>query len=1361
MNIMKKLLFAVFLLPLLSSAQSEDVTQPEQRDWVELMKDNDLSFEEIVALHDEYWEGREITRGSGYKPFKRWEWAYKDRLRPDGHRYSGREITEMYESVMEFRSSRSPEGNWLPLGPILDGVTTRDDINGVGRTNCLAFHPTDPNTMILGTPSGGVWRSYDGGASWVSTSDNLPTLGVSALAYHPTNPDIIYMGTGDRDHNDAPGMGVMMSTDGGLNWDFKNNGIENLTIGDLLIHPNNPDIIIVGTNDGIYRSTDAGGTWSFESLSASDYRDLEFHPTNPDIVYATGGGKFYRSEDAGEEWDWVNDGIQSGYRMVIAPSPVNPNIVYACTSSQTEFHKFFKSSDTGMTFETMSNAPNILGWAADGSSDGGQAWYDFCLVADPVDSNTVYIGGIRMKKSTDAGQTWTDINPGYLHVDQHELYVSPYNNDVYLCNDGGIYQYVDNTDWLDISENIVNAQVYKIGQSPHNGEKVLAGFQDNGTSEYTGAKWVRRGGGDGFDAWYDQTDEEWRYGSIQYGRVYRTSPDFTNQQIVGEDVLGIDETGQWSIPYFLSRYNENNMFVALKNVWRCTNVKDPILDSVKWEKISNNLGGNNATNMNQLHECRSDQNKVYASEGNLKLFRTDNALDTNVVWLDLSNNLPLVSQPIRAIETHPIDTNIVYISFDQKIWKSIDQGVNWEDISGSLPEINYNTIVYDINTDEGMYIGGDMGIYYKDATMDDWIPFAQGFPVAAWVTELEIYYGNGIEDSRLRACTFGRGVWESDLYSADTYLFPASALLENASGEPEVFGDFEANVRFYKNLATVNVTDFNTGDVFVENATLNSISADGDTYTLELTPTDFGIVKIYVPDEAAIDNDGLLTDDSDTLQLVYNPAPQAFGIYGPGGVGDQETLAYWFRGDAGVFNNGNEVTNSGDFVDQWADQGGSGPDALQTNDPARPQYLSGDDGINGMPVLYFNGDQKYIVADGVVPGENLSFMSLVEGDSINFTAHGWIASAREPNGFVLHPWDDEPRVSAMVIDNDEEYANGPTQYIGDAAAPHIYGFVYERSDYYAIHQTLFDHNRWDWDGSSIGVRDGTDDISVQIGWDYDDRFGKGKVAEQFVLNRRVYESHRTIMSNYMAAKYGIDLGALKRYSHLDKHHDVAGIGMMTEYDFHIDAQGTGNVRMSDPSEADAEEFVMWGHDNDDMAWVDEEYPILTQRLDRTWGITETGDMGEVLVRIYDDNGILDIGAEIGIIIDTGDEFTPGAQPEFIPLDQDGDVYSAVVDWPDVGVWTIGVEPAVGVEDLSQADLNLFPNPADGLVSVTIGRTSLDRFNLELFDQAGRLVMSTQVVGQTHQIDISALAAGVYIVKLSAEGQQVVRELAVY
>lgn len=1332
-------------------------SQETEPDWVELMKDGNHSVAELSEIHEAYWADKEITKGCGWKPFKRWESLMLGRQHTDGMPMNGEDYTRVYNEVKSFNSMRSPAGNWQALGPILDDVTTRENIRGVGRTSCLAFHPTDPNTILVGCPAGGVWRSYDGGQSWESNTDDFPSLGVSAIAFDPQNPDIVYLGTGDRDANDSPGMGVMKSTDGGLTWAFSNSGLETLTIGEILVHPGEPNILLCGTNDGVFRSTNSGASWDYSSPNTADYRDLKFNTGDPNIVYATGSGKFYRSEDAGDNWDWITEGVQSTSRMVIGVTESNPDVVYVCAASTYEFQKFYRSNDGGQSFEVMSTAPNILGWAADGSSSGGQAWYDFCMAADPQDSMTVYVGGIRMKRSIDGGVTWTDINSGYLHVDQHELAFSPFSQDLYLANDGGFYHYVDNEDWLDISTGIVNGQIYKMGQSPHNGAKALTGFQDNGTSEYMGAQWVRRGGGDGFECWYDHTDEAWRYGSLYYGRIYRTSPDFINQQICGLDVLGVTEEGAWITPWTLSRHNENHMFAGLKNVWRCMNVKNPELDSLVWQKISNNIGGNNNVNLIALEECASNENILYSTEGLGLIYRTDSALSAAPTWSDASGDLPFIAQPITCVETHPSIDSLVYIGFDNRVWKSENKGEAWIDISGSIPDVRVNTIVYDINTDEGLYVGTDMGVYYKDATMDEWIAFGAGLPMTVRVTELEIYNGATLSESRLRAATYGRGLWESDLYDSETYYFPAAAYFPQGSYSEEEFADFTVDVSFYKNLQQVNVSEFAVEDFYIENATIESLTTAGDglSHTLSLLVDQYGPIKIYVENQAAIDDFDVLTYHSDTLIIMYNPPPAPFGFSGPGGVGDDTTIPMWLRADFGTISNGNDAPINGDVIEQWINQG-AGPDALQTETTARPTFNNDAGGINGMPVLHFDGEDDFLLAEDVLPGANLSMFSVVEGDEINFNTHGWMASARQPNGFVIHPWENEPRFSAMVIDLEDNYANGETQYIGDAAAAHIYGMIYERTEYYQKFFTLFDENRWE-NTADIGPRDASVSVDVQYGWDYDERFGQGKMGEHFIFNRRLYEAHRTIVVNYLGAKYGVDAGLIKRYFHGDRPYDVAGIGRENEFDIHGDAQGTGIVRMSDAVSMDDTEYLLWGHDGAAYEWMEDGYPILSERLTTTWGYSQTGEVGEVTVRVLA-SVITDPGNDFGLIVGSNDDFLPGDILAYYPLTLQGDYYTATVEFPESGVFTLGVEPAVAVEDLTQTDISVFPNPSEDMFFVQIGQTSLANFHIKVFDALGREVSNLTTTQSSFRLDASDWSAGNYVLRIAGGDQVVVRQL---
>ena len=247
---MMKMYRACFLLffPLALIAQNP-ASDP---DWSSLITQPNANFYQLSELHRQAWMNREIVPSCGWKPFKRWEWLMSSRLHEDGTPITGSEVVATWRELMDYNQSRSLSGNWHQLGPILDDVTTRDEIGGVGRTSIIAFHPENENIVLAGTPAGGLWKSMDGGNSWTTNTDWLPTLGVSCIAFDPENPGVVYIGTGDRDAGDAPGMGVMKSTDDGDNWEFVNDGIENLTVGAIQILPG-LGVILIGTNDGIFR----------------------------------------------------------------------------------------------------------------------------------------------------------------------------------------------------------------------------------------------------------------------------------------------------------------------------------------------------------------------------------------------------------------------------------------------------------------------------------------------------------------------------------------------------------------------------------------------------------------------------------------------------------------------------------------------------------------------------------------------------------------------------------------------------------------------------------------------------------------------------------------------------------------------------------------------------------------------------------------------------------------------------------------------------------------------------------------------------------------------------------------------------
>ncbi|MCK9204415.1 MAG: hypothetical protein M0P58_08300, partial [Bacteroidales bacterium] len=792
----------ILLLGLGISAYSQNVTvnQPDTANypyWIEMMQDPGINFFKVQSAFNKYWENRPITRGCGWKPFKRWEYMMQDRVSPTGERPSESRTVNAYK---EFYSNlanapRSAEGDWTNLGPFTIPVNTRG-YRGLGRINAIGFHPTDANTIFIGAPSGGLWVSHDAGVTWASNTDNLPTLGVSAIMVDYANPQIMYIGTGDRDAGDAAGLGVMKSFDGGLTWEQYNTGMGEKTVGRLIIHPTDPSILLAATNGGIYKTTDGGLNWT--SKMTGNFKDIVFKTNNPSVIYATASGKFYLSNDLGETWIQIANGLPDGARGVIGVTPANPNVVYfLLANSSNEFKGLFKSTDNGVSFVEKSNSPNIMDWSCDGSGSGGQAWYDLDIAVDPTNENIVYSGGVDVWRSANSGVNWS-INAHWyggcsrpsVHADHHVFEYSPLNGQLYIGNDGGIYWTNNGGEvWNEITNGLPISQTYKLGQSRTVDDLVINGYQDNGSNIYEGTTWASIGGGDGMECAIDPVDFHYRYHTLYYGDIFRDYNNVEQGKIAGNGANGITESGGWVTPFLIDENDPKTMFIGYKSVWRSTNIKEPNVNSVDWTKISDALTGDN---LSVLEQSPKNTNILYVAGGN-KLFRTDNCKADIPVWTSLTNKLP-VNLAITDIEAHPFNEDIVYITFDNRIFMSWDKGNTWTDWTGLLPDIHISSIVYNKHSLYGTYIGTDMGVFYRDYAFCGWSSFSNGLPVNAKVTELEIFYDDANPaNDRIKASTYGRGLWESDMF----YSMPMA--------------DFSADQVQIPIECGVNFTDLSTG----------------------------------------------------------------------------------------------------------------------------------------------------------------------------------------------------------------------------------------------------------------------------------------------------------------------------------------------------------------------------------------------------------------------------------------------------------------------------------------------------------------------------------------------------------------------
>lgn len=730
--------------------------------WIEMMQDQNANFHATQKAFNTYWSGREITKGSGYKPYKRWEYMMGKRVNPQGSRPAPDRDLIAYNAYMAKHSERSRDGNWTPLGPFTV-PSGYNGYRGIGRVNAIAFHPTNPDKIYAGAPAGGLWISEDHGNTWASYTDNLPSLGVSAIIVDWMDPDVVYMGTGDCDHGDAPGLGVWKSFDGGLTWTASNTGMSTSTVSRMLMHPQNHNILFAATNSGVFKTTDAGISWTRKING--NFKDILFKPGNPDIVYATSGGSFYRSTDNGEVFSEITNGLPGGNRAAIGVSPANPEIVYAFLTNSESFKGLYRSEDSGLSFSVRSTSPNIMSWDCNGGS-GGQAWYDLDMAVDPTNPDIIYGGGVNCFKSTNGGSTWNIRSHWYggcdvqsVHADLHVLEYSPLTGRLFAGNDGGVY-WSDNggISWTEVSNGLVISQAYKIGQSATNRNFVINGYQDNGTSTWTGTEWIAVGGGDGMECAFDPNDDRYSYSTVYYGSINRIFNHESQGQIAGEGSNGINESGDWVTPFLVDHHDGNTMFIGYKNVWRSTNIKASNTNSVSWTKISDI----NTSNLTVMAQSRANTDILYAASGSA-LYRADNVKEASVSWITLSSNL-LSGNTITALETSSSDENIVWVVQQNRVFRSDDKGYNWTEITGTLPDVQMSTLVCYQNTSEGLYLGTDIGIFYRDNTMSDWILFSDGFPASAKVMELEIFYDPaGPQGDVIRAGTFGRGLWESPM----------------------------------------------------------------------------------------------------------------------------------------------------------------------------------------------------------------------------------------------------------------------------------------------------------------------------------------------------------------------------------------------------------------------------------------------------------------------------------------------------------------------------------------------------------------------------------------------------------------------
>jgi len=824
---MKKIFYTLVIVTIVLTVSGQNWTQNLPQDKIQ---NGELTFTEVQKAFYDFWEPFQVQNGKylntdgelvkapGWKQFKRWEWKMENMIDGEGN-FPETIVADQMQKYFDVYpdAGKSLSGNWTNVGY----NASNGGYQGIGRINCIAFHPNDNNTFWVGTPSGGLWITTDGGSTWSVLTDANPTLGVSAIAVASdyATSQTIYIGTGDRDGgsawtlgggnaNDDAGVGVLKSTDGGVTWTSSLSFAfsSQTVVYDLLINPSNNSNLIAATGNGIYETTNAGVSWT--QITSNVCTDLEYRPGSTTVFYgAFISGKYIITFTKSGSWGWTTYTLpgSSSSRTELAVSAINPNVVYALTvNGSSGLEGVYKSTNAGVSysliFDGSISGNNIMGGQCDGSTFSGQGTYDIFITANPANANEVYVGGINVWKSTDGGNTWA-INTHWsstcsgsavtVHADQHSCEFQN-SSTLFIGNDGGIYKSTDGgSTWNDITNGLTINQIYRIGVSKSSSSDMITGLQDNGTHVHGGSGWVADGviGGDGMECLINPSDINNQFGEYITGDIRRTTNHWSSQTNVRNLIRTASGnpnlSGAWVTPYMLDPNNATTLFVAYDEIWKST---DQGATSGNFIKISNFA---TAGTIRSLQIAPSNSNYIYAGFLTTLYKTTDGGSN----WSDITSGLPVTNGNITYIAVKNDDPNTVWVTIggfnSDAVYETTNGGLSWTNISTGLPQIPAMSVVQNVkNTSKvELYVAMMQGVYMKTGTAN-WVSFNSGLP-NVFCTELEIYYDDDTpSNSKIRVGTFGRGLWEADLPDVD---FSASNTMPLNAMTTVAFSDLSTN----------------------------------------------------------------------------------------------------------------------------------------------------------------------------------------------------------------------------------------------------------------------------------------------------------------------------------------------------------------------------------------------------------------------------------------------------------------------------------------------------------------------------------------------------------------------------------------
>ncbi len=588
-----------------------------------------------------------------------------------------------------------------------------------GRITAIDVVLDNPDIWYIGTATGGVWRTKNGGITFDPIFDEQPVLSIGAVAISQSQPNIIYVGTGEGNPRNtvSSGAGIFKSTDGGKTWTYI--GLKNSkNIHRIIVHPTNPDMVWVGaigppfgTTDerGLFKTTGGGKNWKkvLFTNNRSGIADLIIHPSNPDILFAAMwehqrspwgfisggvGSGFFVSKDAGETWEELTtrNGLPEKWygRIGIAIAPSNPNTMYALIES--EKNALYKSENGGQNWQKIND-----------ETIGSRPFYFAEMKVDPIDENRIYNLYSRLALSTNGGKDFKVIEDWgrEVHADHHAMWIHPTNpNFIILGTDGGLYWTKDKTANWNFADDLPIAQFYHVAVDMETPYNVYGGLQDNGTWYGPAYTWHRAGlrnqyweelaFNDGFDVVLEKGDENIVYALWQGGMLVRINKKTGQRKTIKPIATDTPLRFNWNAAITKDPFQENTIYIGSQLVHKSTNRGD------SWQIISPDLTTNNPLKQRQ-HES-----------GGLSIDATDAENHTT----------------ITCIAPSPIKKDWLWVGTDDGlIHLSQDGGKHWTNVTPTFKDLPANSWITQIQP--AVYNEKEAFVVFDNHRRDDWTPY--------------------------------------------------------------------------------------------------------------------------------------------------------------------------------------------------------------------------------------------------------------------------------------------------------------------------------------------------------------------------------------------------------------------------------------------------------------------------------------------------------------------------------------------------------------------------------------------------------------------------------------------------------------